>query len=317
MQGAEMHRIILVLLTCFLSISCLAAKRYKLQPIVVKELSNLSTVTKVGSSLRMLAEDYAKHSKFDFSKANLRAVQLTLQNTSNEMFETVHQYYYADFHGIGNKEYMPYPYDDAFALMDNSNVFVESAKGATLGTLGGSIVGAAVGAALGAIVGDPATGAATGAVLGGAKGGFTGHSHYKNAAIIAVDREIQSRRIPDSITVPPGSTVTGVLFFPKDTHSIRINIEGINYVLSIDNPRGNNVKQPRVETQRNMAPSINKVPEEILEDYTGAVFATKLSNVFHKPNCSKLKASEGLIKYDTPQNASEAGLLPCNYCKPS
>ena len=316
MLGVKMHRTILVLLICFLSISCLSAERYKPQPIVVKELSNLSTATKVGS-LRILAEDYAKHSKFDFSKANLRAVQLTLQNTSNEMFETVHQYYYADFHGIGNKEYMPYPYDDAFALMDNSNVFVESAKGATLGTLGGSIVGAAVGAALGAIVGDPATGAATGAVLGGAKGGFTGHSHYKNAAIIAVDREIQSRRIPDSITVPPGSTITGVLFFPKDTHSLRINIEGINYVLSIDNPRGNNVKQPRVETQRNMAPSINKVPEEILEDYTGAVFATKLSNVFHKPNCSKLKASEGLIKYDTPQKASEAGYLPCNYCRPS
>jgi hypothetical protein len=153
--------------------------------------------------------------------------------------------------------------------------------------------------------------------MGGSTGGPQGCSHYKNEAIHAVDREIQSRRIPDSITVPPGSTVTGVLFFPKDTHSIRINIEGINYVLSIDNPRGNNVKQPRVETQRNMAPSINKVPEEILEDYTGAVFATKLSNVFHKPNCSKLKASEGLIKYDTPQNASEAGLLPCNYCKPS
>jgi hypothetical protein len=80
----------------------------------------------------MLAEDYAKHSKFDFSKANLRAVQLTLQNTFNDMFETVHQYYYADFHGICNKEYVPSPYDDAFALMDNSTAFVESVKGATL-----------------------------------------------------------------------------------------------------------------------------------------------------------------------------------------
>jgi len=313
-----MHRAILVLLMCILSVSCLAAKRYKPQPIVVKELSNLSIATKVGSSLCMFAEDYSKQSRFDFSKANLRAVQLTLQNTSNDMFAAVHQFYYADFHGIGSKEYMPYPYDDAFALMDNSTAFVESAKGAALGTLSGAAVGAAVGAVIGAIAGDPFTGATTGAVMGGSTGGPQGYSHYKNEAIIAVDREIQSRRIPDSITVPPGSTITGVLFFPKDTHSIRINIEGIKYVLSIDNPKGNNVKQPRVETQsNNMAPSIYKVPEEILEDYTGAVFATKLTNIFHKPNCSKLKTSEGLIKYDTPQNASEAGLLPCNYCKPS
>ena len=311
-----MHRTILVLLICFLSICCLAAKRYKPQPIVVKELSNLSIATKVGS-LRMLAEDYAKHSTFDFSKANLRAVQLTLQNTSHDMYSAVHQFYYSDFHGIGNKEYMPYTYGDAFALMDNSTAFVESVKGAALGTLGGAIVGGAVGAVVGAILGDPAGGAAIGSAMGAPSGGFQGYRHYKNEAIIAVDREIQSRRIPDSITVPPGSTITGVLFFPKDTHSIRINIEGINYVLSIDNPRGNNVKQPRVETQRNMDPPINKAPEEILEDYTGAVFASKLSNVFHKPDCSKLEASEDLIKYDTPQKASEAGYLPCNYCKPS
>jgi hypothetical protein len=312
-----MHRAILVLLMCLLSVSCLAAKRYKPQPIVVKELSNLSIATKVGSSLCMFAEDYSKQSRFDFSKANLRAVQLTLQNTSNDMFAAVHQFYYADFHGIGSKEYMPYPYDDAFALMDNSTAFVESAKGAALGTLGGAAVGAAVGAAIGAIAGDPFTGAATGAVMGGSTGGPQGYSHYKNEAIIAVDREIQSRRIPDSITVPPGSTVTGVLFFPKDTHSIRINIEGIKYVLSIDNPRGNNVKQPRVETHRNMDSLINKAPVKILEDYTGTVLASKSNNLFHRPNCAKLEASEGLTRFSTPQKAGEAGYLPCNYCKPS
>ena len=312
-----MHRAILVLLMCLLSVSCLAAKRYKPQPIVVKELSNLSIATKVGSSLCMFAEDYSKQSRFDFSKANLRAVQLTLQNTSNDMFAAVHQFYYADFHGIGSKEYMPYPYDDAFALMDNSTAFVESAKGAALGTLGGAAVGAAVGAAIGAIAGDPFTGAATGAVMGGSTGGPQGYSHYKNEAIIAVDREIQSRRIPDSITVPPSSTITGVLFFPKDTHSIRINIEGIKYVLSIDNPRGNNVKQPRVETHRNMDSLINKAPVKILEDYTGTVLASKSNNLFHRPNCAKLEASEGLTRFSTPQKAGEAGYLPCNYCKPS
>jgi len=63
----------------------LAAKKYKPQPIVVRELSTLSVATRIGS-LYMFAEDYAKHSKFDFSKANLRAVQLTLQNISHDTY---------------------------------------------------------------------------------------------------------------------------------------------------------------------------------------------------------------------------------------
>ncbi|MGR3303262.1 MAG: glycine zipper family protein [Candidatus Scalindua sp.] len=310
-----MPRTILVLLICLLSICCLAAKKYKPQPIVVRELSTLSTATKVGS-LCMFAEDYAKHSKFDFSKANLRAVQLTLQNTSDDIFATIHQFFYTDFRGIGNKVYMPYPYDDAFALMDNSIAFTESIKGAALGTLGGAIVGRIIGAAIGTATKTP--GAATvGTVTGGAAGGYKGYGHYKNEAIIAVDREIQSRRIPDAIMVPPGRTITGVLFFPKDTHTIRINIEGTTYDLSIDNPRGNNVKQPRWETQRNMDPPINKGLERILEDYTSHVFASKFNNVFHRPNCSKMEDTEGLIRFDTPQKASEAGYLPCNYCNPS
>ena len=311
-----MLRKILVLLICLLSICCLAAKKYKPQPIVVRELSTLSVATRVGS-LCMFAEDYARHSEFDFSKANLRAVQLTLQNTSHDTYAAVHQFYYADFHGIGNKEYMPYPYHDAFVLMDNSTAFAESAKSSVLGTLGGSAIGAAIGAGVGAVTGNPVGGAATGAITGGAAGGFKGHSRYKKKATIAVDNEIQSRRIPDSITVPPGSTITGVLFFPKDTHSIRINIEGINYDLSIDNPRGNNVRQPRGETQRNMGSSINKSQERVLEDYTAPVFTSKFNNVFHRPNCSKMEDSEGLTRFDTPQKAREAGYLPCNYCKPS
>ena len=47
-----------------------------------------------------------------------------------------------------------------------------------------------------------------------------------------------------------------------------------------------------------------------------AFFATKLSNVYHKPNCSKLVASDGLVRFDTQQKACKAGCLPCNYCKP-
>jgi hypothetical protein len=311
-----MFRKNLVLLICLLAICCLAAKKYKPQPIVVRELSKLSTATKVGS-LCMFVEDYGKHSNFDFSKANLRAVQLTLQNTSHDMFSAVHQFFYADFNGIGNKHYIPYPYEDAFTLMDNSSSFVASMKGSLVGSLGGSALGAALGAAVGAISGNPVTGAATGAITGGAAGAYKGHRNYKNKATIAVDTEIQSRKIPDVITVPPNSKITGVLFFPKDTHTIRINIEGINYDLSIDNPKGNNDGYPRWETQREMDSSVNRDPEMVLENYTGHVFVGESHNQFHRPNCSRLEDSESLTRFDTAHEANEAGYLPCNYCKPS
>ncbi len=303
------------ILICLLSICCLAAKKYIPQPIVVRELSNLSVATNVGS-LYLLAEDYAKYSAFDFSKANLRAVQLTLQNSSHDTYATVHQFYYADFHGIGDREYMPYPYHDALVLMDNSTAFAESVKGSVLGTLGGSAVGAALGSAIGAVTGNPVTGAATGAITGGATGGYKGYGYYKNKATIAVNNEIQSRRLPASITISPGSKITGVLFFPNDTHSIRINIEGINYDLSIDNPRENNEGRPKLKMQKRMGTSTNEDSKNVVNDYTTRVFVSKFNNQFHWSNCSKLEDSESLIGFDTPQKASEAGHLPCNYCKP-
>ena len=46
------------------------------------------------------------------------------------------------------------------------------------------------------------------------------------------------------------------------------------------------------------------------------VFATKFSNIFHKSDCSKLNASKSLLEIDTSQQASKAGYLPCNYCRP-
>ena len=310
-----MLRKTIILIICLLSICCLAAKKYTPQPIVIRELSTLSVATNVGS-LYMFAEDYAKHSTFDFSKANLRAVQLTLQNDSHATYSTVHQFYHADFRGIGNKEYMPYPYHDALVLMDNSTAFAKSVKGSVIGGLGGSALGAALGSAIGAISGNPISGAATGAITGAAAGGFKGRRHYKNKATIAVDNEIKSRRFPDSITVSPGNKITGVLFFPKDTRSIRINIEGISYDLSIDNPKGNNNGGPRWETQKSMDIPLNKNLEKALGDYTPHVFVSKSNNQFHWPNCSRLEDSEGLTRFDTPQKASEAGHLPCNYCKP-
>ncbi len=52
---------------------------------------------------------------------------------------------------------------------------------------------------------------------------------------IAVDDEISSRKMPDFIEVQPDTKVVEVLFFPVDTHTIHINIEGGNYDFSIHN----------------------------------------------------------------------------------
>ncbi len=57
----------------------------------------------------------------------------------------------------------------------------------------------------------------------------------KTKASIAVDDEIRSRKKPDFIEVQPDTKIVGVLFFPVDTHTIHINIEGRNYDFSIHN----------------------------------------------------------------------------------
>lgn len=51
-----------------------------------------------------------------------------------------------------------------------------------------------------------------------------------------------------------------------DTHTVRINIEGINYDLSIDNPKGNNERGPKRETQRSMGTYANENPKRVVED---------------------------------------------------
>lgn len=229
-----MYKKYIIVLMCLLFTGCLMAKRHNPQPIVLRELSTLPDATKAGS-LYMFAEEYVSLSGLDFSKAQVKAVRLTLQNTSSDKddYATTHEFDFTDFHGIGNEEYEPYPYSDAYILIDNSAETTESVKGAALGAAGGGAMGAAVGAALGAIGGNAATGAALGAVIGGTGGGFKGHQHYKAKASIVVDKEIYSRKIPEYVNVQPGTKVSGIIFFPADIHTIRTNIESVNYNMPI------------------------------------------------------------------------------------
>jgi hypothetical protein len=62
--------------------------------------------------------------------------------------------------------------------------------------------------------------------------------------------------------------------------------------------------------------SPDKKQKKVFKKEPTTVFATNASNIFHKQDCSKLNASDGLIKFDTSQEASKAGGLPCCHCKP-
>ncbi len=47
-----------------------------------------------------------------------------------------------------------------------------------------------------------------------------------------------------------------------------------------------------------------------------AVFTTKHSNIFHKPDCPKLGTGD-LVEFTSSQQARNAGGVPCKDCKPS
>lgn len=52
-----------------------------------------------------------------------------------------------------------------------------------------------------------------------------------------------------------------------------------------------------------------------LENTYSPVFATRESNVYHRPDCPKL-AKENLIEFESSQQAREAGGIPCMHCNP-
>ena len=226
------NKFIIILPLIFLVSCTLTPKKYKPQPIVIKELTAQPGASKTGSLL-LYAEEYKSPTNADFSKAGLKVVLLTLQNTSHGDYGTIHQIFSNDIHGIGTSEYMQYPLKDAVTLMNNSTLFKETVKGATTGILGGAAVGVVVGSLLGAIAGDAGIGAATGAIIGGTGGGFEGAGHYRDKAIQAIADEFRSRILPTIITIPSDSKINGTMFFPQDVHTLKTNIEGTTYEISI------------------------------------------------------------------------------------
>jgi hypothetical protein len=73
----------------------------------------------------------------------------------------------------------------------------------------------------------------------------------------------------------------------------------------------------KIETQEGAEGSTNnKNQKEDLDKSSFSVFTNKDSNVFHKRNCPKLDTKDDLVEFGSPQEASKAGGLPCNYCNP-
>ena len=86
-----------------------------------------------------------------------------------------------------------------------------------------------------------------------------------------------------------------------------VHVEALRKAIGLPN---NNVPKS------NYSPTIKPWNEAVMKPWSGMVYATEYSHLFHKPDCSKLNTSDGLIKFDTLQKASKAGHLPCNYCIP-
>ncbi len=94
------------------------------------------------------------------------------------------------------------------------------------------------------------------------------------------------------------------------THSIRYNSKHFGWGKLFD-------KSKKIEMQEGAEGSTNnKNQKEDLDKTSFSVFTNKDSNVFHKRNCPKLDTKDDLVEFGSPQEASKAGGLPCNYCNP-
>jgi tetratricopeptide (TPR) repeat protein len=88
------------------------------------------------------------------------------------------------------------------------------------------------------------------------------------------------------------------------------------YSNTIDYQEEKHSEQLKKRSQGKTETSPKNNQEKVLKYSSTTVFSTEASNVFHKPDCSKLDKSGDLIEFATSQQASKAGLLPCNYCRP-
>ena len=120
-----MRKLLIILPVIFL-IGCSFKSNNNIRSIETKELSTLSEVAKA-EALLLYAEDYKSRTKADFSKAGLRVVLLTLQNTSSSNTYQINSY---DIYGIGGIKNIKkqIDYSEAISSMNSSAQFIKTAK---------------------------------------------------------------------------------------------------------------------------------------------------------------------------------------------
>jgi hypothetical protein len=234
-----MRKLLIILPVIFL-IGCTLTPTKNKHSVVNKELTILSGVTKA-EALLLYAEDFESQTYADFSKAGLRVVLLSLQNTSSG---DTYQINSLDIHGTGDlANVKQIDYDKAINLMERSTQFIESGtESRVVKTVRNVTIGALVGGiAVGIFVGyDPISfmvASAAGAVVGGSYGfieGVKGNDLYAAKNIMGIiSGEIVSEKLPALITVLPDSKIDGILIFPEDVRALIADIKGTTYHVDI------------------------------------------------------------------------------------
>lgn len=236
-----MRKLLIILPVIFL-IGCSLKSNNNIRSIETKELSTLSEVAKA-EALLLYAEDYKSRTKADFSKAGLRVVLLTLQNTSSSNTYQINSY---DIHGIGGIKNIKkqIDYSEAIESMNSSAQFIKTAKDVEVvrtirNVAGGAIIGGSFGGLyFGFDLTSLMVASATGAFIGGSYElirGITGkEAYYENKAKGVITKEINSGKLAGTITIPPDSKISGILIFPKDVYVLTTNIKGTMYHIDIN-----------------------------------------------------------------------------------
>lgn len=238
-MATNMRKLLIILPVIFL-IGCSLTHNNNIRSTPTKELSTISSSK--AETLLLYAEDYKSRTKADFSKAGLRLVLLSLQNTSSSNTYQINSH---DIHGTGDlknvKEQIGY--DEAIELMDDSDQFIETAKDVEVvrtirNVAGGAIIGGAFGGAyFGYDLTSLVVASVTGAVIGGSYElikGITGkESYYEEKAKGIIAGEIDSGKLTGTITIPPDNKISGILLFPNDVSILTTKIKETIYYIDI------------------------------------------------------------------------------------
>ncbi|MDR1658418.1 MAG: hypothetical protein LBT47_12880 [Deltaproteobacteria bacterium] len=220
MNSTPKNRLVVILLSVAL-VAAACAPRYEFKPVPVRQMSNYPNrsvfpeglVGAVGfSDSAQLKEIFG----FDLKKAGVIPVQIRLENMSSDESVVLSQALVFEENGQG---WEVLPSDVVYNRINEytSGGFSgeQGVRRTLLWGLAGGIIGAAVGVATGTNVGEAA---GKGAAIGGAAGaassiagiGVPDQDNYEG-----IYRDFSGRSL-DHVTIAPGETANGMLYFPSE-----------------------------------------------------------------------------------------------------